>query len=387
MNTNPNGKCRLSDSPLIHSPYRSIAMKSQMPSHPRGRRFTILAAVLAIVLPALSGFAAPGQADVITLKNGQALHVVDETGQPMDASMIPEDLRGRVEGINFAGGAGLVLAKVRLPKDERDSSYSSSIVGMKSYGGLHYLNVGNGANPDVICIRFAHKDGPYRLEVQKMQYQQIIIQLPEIDPSEKIIWLGELSLQRRDPAEKGGHVVKGKVLTTGGEPLNKGEASIRINGTPAKIKSPIVQGAFSFPDVSPGQYLVEFLIDGYAARTWRVTVNEAGPDIPKEITAYPRRTFTLGITNGYSLPKINVTAGIPYHDAYFPLPDGTKVRFDQEGDRMEVYSLSYLIQVPGKTKGAATSSWSGDFSKGDVLQFLNRETKETVYALECLEAH
>ncbi|MEO6787979.1 MAG: carboxypeptidase-like regulatory domain-containing protein [Chthoniobacteraceae bacterium] len=371
--------------PKLQTRSVTAIMKSHISSHQRCRRFTVLAVIIATLLPTLRGFSATGQADVITLKNKQALHVVDQTGKPIDASAIPEDLRSRVEGIDFEGDSGLVLAKVKLPKDERDPSFASSLVGERWHGGLHYLNVGNGANADVICIRLGQKNGSCRLEVQKMQYRQIAILIPQIDPSGKIIWLGELAPQHYDLTEKVWHVVKGKVLTSDGQPLNKGEATIRLNGTPSRIKSPVIQGAFSFPDISPGQYLVEFLIDGYSAQTWWVTVNEAEPDISKEITAYPLRTFTLGISNGSSLRKINLTAGIPYHDEKFPLPDGKQVRLNQEGNQIAIYCPSYFIQVPNKMKGMASYNWSGDFAKGDVLQILNPRTKEVVYTLECLE--
>ena len=225
----------------------------------------------------------------ITLQSGQAMQPVDKEGKAISTTAIPLDLRGRIATIKIRAGndtkevtPGLVVAKVKLPRDEADSCFGSSLVGKTWYGGLHYLN---GANPDIVCILVRREGGPCRLEIRKLNYKTISIPIPNIDPGSKLIWLGELVLERVGPTEGVRHVVSGKVLTADGEPIDHGEVWLRVNGTPPRRGSkPIKKGVFFFDGVLSGDYLVEFSLDGYSAETWRLSLKDGDGNVEKTIT-------------------------------------------------------------------------------------------------------
>jgi len=140
--------------------------------------------------------------DVVTLKGNLTFHVVDGSGNPIAASAIPADLRTRLQGLdlskdsawNFAP-SGLVLAKVTTPKVE----YLSVLVGNTWSGGPHYLNVNNGANPDVVCIALRREQGECHLELRRTNDKPIVARVPPLDPTGKIIWLGAFSLKQDGP--------------------------------------------------------------------------------------------------------------------------------------------------------------------------------------------
>ena len=191
--------------------------------------------------------------NAVTLATGQTLVVVDGHGSPIDASTIPEDFLKRLRTVRMKAGdpvddsAGLVVARVKLPAGDTDVHYSSSLVTKHGSGGMHYLNVGNGANPDVVCIRLASKDQPSHLEIRKLNYKPIDIPIPDIDPKTKLIWLGEVYLNLFGKGETEQHLVSGKVVATSGEPINAGEVSLRVNGTQPNQKVPIKAGSVAKP--------------------------------------------------------------------------------------------------------------------------------------------
>jgi hypothetical protein len=137
--------------------------------------------------------------DVLTLKGNLPFQVVDSSGNPIAASAIPADLRTRLLGLDLSrdsawnsAPSGLVLAKVTTPR----GGYLSLLVGKSWYGGMHYLNVNNGVNPDVVCIAVRGDQGECHLELKKLNYKTLDIPVPPLDPAGKIIWFGLLSLQQ-----------------------------------------------------------------------------------------------------------------------------------------------------------------------------------------------
>jgi hypothetical protein len=346
--------------------------------------------ILAVLLAAIS-IAHPASAqapnDLITLGRDLRFHVVDKTGEAIKASAVPKDLRTRLEGIQLGNGdlesAGLVLAKVKLPTDEKNVHYGSSLVGKGWYGGMHYLNVGNGNNPDVVCIRVAHRDGGCRLELKKLNYKPIVIPVPPIDPTGKIIWLGELSPERCSPGETQ-HEVSGKVAFTSGSPVDGGEATLRVNGTPANVRVPIVNGNFTFRDVGPGDYLVEFWIDGYSAKTWWVSVKEGDQKVTSTITAHPLRRYLLQVHDQDDSRKMWLTAGIPYRDRAVNFQDRNSIRFTQEGDRLVLYSPGNVsMRIGGEI--SRCHSCTVVLKKGDTVELLAQGSEKVLHKIECLD--
>jgi serine/threonine protein kinase len=326
----------------------------------------------------------------LRLNNQRVLHVVDQTGKPIDATAVPEDLRRNIQGLAFGDGrnplsAGLVLARVKLPKEEKDISFGSKLVGNTVDGGMRYL-AGVGGIPDVICIAVTKAYLPCSLDLKKLNYKEISVPLPQIDPAGKIVWLGELAPEPYRAGQPVGHTVLGKVITVNRQPLNIGEATIRVNGTTATVRSPITQGGFAFTDVAPGQYLVEFNIDGYAVEMWELTVNGDTSDLARDFTAYPRRTFELEVHGARGSSKLKLIAGVSYHDQTFPLSGGGQIRVDQLGNNIQVFCPGFLVSVRNKTQGMVTSTWTGDLEKGDVIQLLGPQNSRAIYTIHCVQA-
>ena len=93
---------------------------------------------------------------------------------------------------------GLVIAKVTLPSGERDSEYDCRLVGCGWYGGGK-LNIGTAQHPDIAFISPIHSfNWPCYFELKKTEYRKAVffnpteIQIPHIDPANKIIWLGDV---------------------------------------------------------------------------------------------------------------------------------------------------------------------------------------------------
>jgi hypothetical protein len=347
------------------------------------RILAILLAAISIVHPA----SAQAPNDVITLGGNVRLQVVDKTGEVIKASEIPKDLRTRLQGINFRKGdlesAGLVLAKVKLPPYEKDVFYGSSLVGKGWYGGGHYLNVGNGSNPDVVCIRIAHRDGECRLELKKLNYKAIVIPMPPIDPTGKIIWLGELSPKRYSPGETQNEV-SGTVACTSGSPVDGGKATIRVNGTPATVSVRIVNGKFTFRDVGPGDYLVEFWIDGYSAKTWWVSVKEGDQKVTSTITAHPLRRYLLQVHDQDDSRKMWLNDGISYRDSAVNFKDHNSIRFTQDGDDLVLYSPGNVsMRIGGEI--SRCHSCTVVLKKGDTVELLAQGSEKVLHKIECLD--
>lgn len=353
--------------------------------------------LVTVISSSLDTLAAPAGDDEFIFSDNTSMRVVDSSGKSISASGIPEDLGKRLKTIVRRSvrplapdlsariavtdhSPGLVIAKVKLPEAESDVHFNFDLVGNSWIGGGRYLNMGGGLDADMICMSLISRDGALRLEIRKLNYRTLDIQIPNIDPSGKLIWLGELALQPYGKGEGVQHVVSGKVVTTAGAPINKGEVSIRINGTPLKLRVPINEGQFSFEDIRSGDYLIEFWIDDYSVKTWWLNLNEREAEAKAAVTAYPRNTFAFNV-NGTPL---DVTAGIPYRESTFALPDGSNVSVTQNGDRIGLFCSKYLIQVTAKGRKQASHNWNGDLVKGDVIQILNPSTNELLNSLECL---
>ena len=326
----------------------------------------------------------PGN-DVIYLKGNRPFHVVDKTGTPIAAAEIPADLRHRLEDLDLLGGseAGLILARAILPKEEKDADFQASVVGRNWHAAAVIPNL-RSRDRSVISRWTSKSTGPCQLEVSKLKYKGITIPIPEIDPAGKIIWLTELRLEPYAPTEEVWHAVRGHVVTETGAPVNKGEASIRVNATPAKIRSPITDGAFAFTGVTPGKYLVEFWIEGYSVATWWVSVADA--DETTNLTAFPLRKYHIRVADPDDSRELWLTAGIPYRDSQVTFKDRLDIRFVQTGDAFHLdCSQKVRMRIANRIFPSGSYRWTGILKQGDVVELLDKETDKVLHKIECLE--
>jgi formylglycine-generating enzyme len=167
---------------------------------------------------------------LITLKGlDKPFEVVDRNGKPVSASVIPDAVKKHMDTRILQGkdGMGMVIANVTLPSGERDSEYYGMLVGYGWNSGIGRdtrFNIGTAQHPDIVFIRRIHSSNwPCYFELIKGElikgelikgelikgelikgelnkgvfhksifFKPIDIQIPHIDPANKIIWLGDV---------------------------------------------------------------------------------------------------------------------------------------------------------------------------------------------------
>ena len=333
---------------------------------------------------------------------------VDAAGQPINESLVPEDLRNAAKRVvtdpkyGFHKGsnnaplpqAALVLARVVFPIPDKDESFSSSLMATGATGGMHYMSANAADTKNVVCIRLLNFGGPCNLEVAKLGYQTAKMKVPVAATQEKIIWLGEVKLERSTGVTK---TLSGLVNDIHGQPLAiDGSVSLRVNGSTPAMKSPLKNGRFSFPAVTPGAYLVEFWIDGYSVKTWWAKVPE---DVETTTIAYPRFKLTLQPCGQGAGPAETLECGVAYKDATLNLDLQAKtihaarqsgssyLRVDQSGPRFDLYSPTLkLAVIDGPFVDAASAleaarkqpgtwySWNGPLTPGQLLVLIDDHT-------------
>jgi hypothetical protein len=330
----------------------------------------------------------------VRAQGNESLQFVDREGNGIPEADVPDDLCAAVKRLPLSQIVvpgkpfALVLAQVVLPADEANPTYSSSLVGRGWHGGMHYLSEGgshwdaNLRNP--VCIRLLDFDNPCTLNIEKMGYRLVSLAIPVSDAKGKVIWMGEIPLNRFDP--EFGVLVRGEVATPVGQLLSAtGEATIRVNGTNDCRKDSLKDGRFSFAGVTPGKYLVEFWIDTHSVATWWVTVPEGSGMVEKRLTAYPRKELKLKLhIESENTKDVSVRCGIPYRSAYLDGFPGTQLQISQEGESISLYTEKYKLAVAkGPFHGFGGSllslapgsrpwySWNGGLKKGDVIMLLD----------------
>ena len=126
---------------------------------------------------------------------------VNATGKSIEETVVPEDLRLAVHTLVATENRGidlekcaLVLARVSLPSDESDPHFASVLHGKDWAGGMHFLTAGD--PPNAVCIRLSRFDAPCTLELTKPGYRSVSQRMPIDQTRGKIIWLGEINLDR-----------------------------------------------------------------------------------------------------------------------------------------------------------------------------------------------
>ena len=126
---------------------------------------------------------------------------VDFDGKAIVEAAVPEDLRIAVQALVATENRGidlekcaLVLARVSLPGDESDPHFASVLHGKDWAGGMHFLTAGH--PPNAVCIRLSRFDAPCTLELTKPDYRSVSQRVPIDQTRGKIIWLGEINLER-----------------------------------------------------------------------------------------------------------------------------------------------------------------------------------------------
>lgn len=377
---------------------------------PRTRlvKFRVPAAVAAVVLALLIG----GTGAQAGSPMG-AFSLVDAGGKAVAADAIPADLRQAVLKLVAdpklktdlsPDACALVVARTLLPADEKDLTFSSTLRGKSWEGGMHYIAPGGvlpeGIEPldNAVCIRLADFSDGCALEVAKMGYKTVTLDVPK-NIRGKIIWMGDIKLQRYQ-GKRG--IVKGTLTLPGGGPLDTpGEVSIRINGTTGKISVPLAKGSFAFRDIAPGQYLVEFWIKDYSVATWWVTATEAGAET--NVIAYKLATLDIDLHSGGQVTRQSVKCGVAYADARLDISPTEKLRLNQSGRVFDFYTPAHKIVVlhgPFTDMKAVAAraakvtnpsfSWSGQIVEGDLIVLVadKRAGDSYVYAVaEIVKVH
>jgi hypothetical protein len=217
---------------------------------------------------------------------------IDSNGVEISEDKVPVDLRMALIRIPEKEYKSLVLARVKLPIDEKNKEFSSTLVGENWHGGMHYLSVGgrytNMRLREPICIGLTDFSGSVFLEVKKAGYKVVRLPVPNEYARMAVVWMGEIPLEKSTKFT----VVKGKVLDESGSLLKaKGQVELRVNGTTrSTLKVPLESGAFSFDNISPGEYLVEFNVYNHSVDTlWLTVPEDVGPSLVSEHVAHPIR--------------------------------------------------------------------------------------------------
>lgn len=323
-------------------------------------------------------------ADVVATKAGRQLHVVDGAGKPLPASSIPAGLRKQLEALDHGWeGSGLLLADARFPSGELDHSYGAGLLGKGFSVAAHQPFLWSSTMNLVISCPLSKQSYPCQLEVAKLGYKVLQIPLLEMDPTAKIIWLGDLALEPYSRTAPVWYRVKGAVVTEDGKPVNAGEATLRVNGTSAGVKSRIASGQYEFKDITPGKYLIEFQMENFSASMGAISVQDAG--VTRNATAYPLQRYLVRVHDPGDARQMVVTAGTPDRKGNIAFKDRSTIDFVQNGKVTHLdCSQSVRMRIRDKIYASGSYRWTGNLQKGDTVELLAHSSDTVLHKIECM---
>ena len=344
---------------------------------------TVLSALMS-VFPLEHQSIAQDSNEVIRFKGNQSFKVVDQRGKPIAVSEIPEELRQRLEELEFkrTSGFGLVLGRVVLPAGEMNAEYNASVYTTRSRISANQPDLRRGTDQGVIsCWLFTGDDEVQALELSKAGYKGIRIGLSNLNFDGKIIWLGDIPLEAYSRSEAVWHVVSGAVTTPQGKPL-EGMVGLRVNGTQGRVME-LKDGLFNFVDVTPGAYLLECAIKGHSVKTsWLSVIG----DTSETLTAFPLRKYHIQVDDPKESREQWLTAGGSTGESCVRFKDGKSISFIQVGDEFKLdCEQSVKMRVADTVFPSGSYRWKGVLQKGDTVELLDRETDAVIHKITCLE--
>jgi len=378
----------------------------------------------------------PAQSGANSTRAGeQQVILIDSGGQPLALSMLPREVREQARAlfekkINKDGQPfpnSVVFGRVLLPDTETNHIFQFQLEGTNWYGGPDnpWSDPTHRAQGKFAfgCQPFKE---PVKLCIRKLGYKAREILLPMMNSQGTVIWLGDIKLEKY--AESDRRMLKGELVNRDQQLLDQvtGEASLRLNSAEVERKSVIQNGAFSFEDVTPGEYMIEFRLKGYSANTWVAKVSDGPAEPVKKITGYPSYTFHFHVHPELHNTNAIVAAGTGFPSAPLELGDDTQLRIKQEGEEISLScDGTRKVALTGKLQGQTAlagffldvrvcqgpfsdlsqllpsvqgisrflkrstypggSDWYGNLQEGDVIVVLNEAKSEVKYAVEVVK--